>query len=230
MEPRTTSTEVFRLKVGSFSTTAQTFQDITNACGNIVFTTPKISWHLIIAGHFVDGSAKTMRFRIKFVDPREGAHHYWPSDDGAIKYMYVDHSRLEVASFQGVSSVPLGNFSLQCQVACGSEGGSYSWNGVYGEITLLVSTATEPPHSYDSGWIFVSSVSSNTVVLHHNLGTPVISRYTILYAESNNPDEVYDVTNNSHYCTNHAQYSGAIHGGVLEIYKGHCFDSFVGGR
>jgi len=133
--------ELFRVKGGNFSSSSQTFTDVTGASKlDLTFYKNTIAYHLSISGHWVDGAGKTMRFRIKLVDPNTQAHYYWPSEQGQIKFMYVDHSRLEEVSLIGVvNNVPVNiPLNLQLQVACGSEGGLYSWNSVYGEMILII--------------------------------------------------------------------------------------------
>eukprot|EP01126_Amoeba_proteus_P002824 TRINITY_DN1090_c0_g1_i8.p1 TRINITY_DN1090_c0_g1~~TRINITY_DN1090_c0_g1_i8.p1 ORF type:complete len:197 (-),score=7.30 TRINITY_DN1090_c0_g1_i8:92-682(-) len=157
-----------------------------------------------------------MRFRLAFVNPSDGAYHYWPSEAGSIKYMYTDHSRLESASFEGVKNAPLGTFQVQLQVACGTEGGTYNWSYIYGEVVILVACSDPKSRIYKSPWFFVSSTKNNIVAMPHTLGTAEIAGYNILFAETNlNPTKTWTVT--SHYCTQHADFASAIHCGAIEF-------------
>jgi hypothetical protein len=135
--------EVFRLRTGAFTTSTQTFTSFTGATATVNLPHVPIHWHLQMNGHFVDSAAKTMRFRIMLHDNTTGAHFFFPREDGMIKYMYTDHSRLESCFFHGVHAqlIPAGDYDVQVQVACGTEGGPYHWDGVYGEVVMLMTTA-----------------------------------------------------------------------------------------
>jgi hypothetical protein len=135
--------EVFRLRTGTFTTSAQTFTSFAGATATVNLPHAPIQWQLQVNGHETAGYSKTMRFRLMLRDNRSGAHFYFPGEDGMVKYIFTEWCKLESCFFHGVHSqlIPAGDYAIHVQVACGTEGGAYSWNSAYGEMVLLMTTA-----------------------------------------------------------------------------------------
>jgi archaellum component FlaC len=137
--------EVFRLKTGTYKQASGTgFMDFTGAVGVVTIPVHRVQYHLSLSGHWVDTAGARVYFRFRFT-PQNGPDtqaFYVPDEAGALKYIYVDHGRLEEYSLCGALAINPGTYNVRLQINVVANGASsqYSWDGgSYGHIVLVIS-------------------------------------------------------------------------------------------
>ena len=94
-----------------------------------------------ITGDYADGGGHYIKFRLAVQNQSTSAISYFPSSSGWVKYMYVDHSRLDGHGYHGMLSGLTPGTSYKCRLEVNNNSNTsnyYRWNSLYGVITGLV--------------------------------------------------------------------------------------------
>ena len=128
---------VFYVNTGTFTTVPNTsWTDFTNAKGSLKVIFLPLAYSMKITGHYGDGNGRHMKFRLKL--EQNNKTYYFPSQEGELKYLYTDHSRLESHVMQGfISGIPEGEYQVQLQLSSNETTGQYTWNSIYGVVQLI---------------------------------------------------------------------------------------------
>ena len=99
-------------------------------------------YSISITGDWVDGTNKSINYRIAVQNQHTMEVMYFPNTTGWRKYMYIDNNRLDGHAYNGIMSglIPGDSYKVQLEVEPRSSSLSddYQWDYVYGTLTGLV--------------------------------------------------------------------------------------------
>jgi hypothetical protein len=96
-------------------------------------------YSISISGDYVDTSGRAIHLRIAVKNQRTNVVTYFPSSSGWIKYLYIDHSRLDGHGYLGIMSGLIYGDSYKVQLEVDpNTANPYRWNSAYGTLTGLV--------------------------------------------------------------------------------------------
>ena len=130
---------LFRLDTGSYLSNTIGFRDYTSYGSSWVAFSSNPLFNVSITGDYVDGVGRIMKYRIAVRNTSSGAISYFPSTTGWSKYMYIDYSRLDGHSYNGIMSDLTIGATYECKLEVNNPNTSnYQWANDYGTITGIV--------------------------------------------------------------------------------------------
>jgi hypothetical protein len=99
---------------------------------------PLFSVH--ITGDYTDTTGREIYFRLIVRNERTREVVYFPSSSGWLKYLYIDHSRLDGHGYNGIMSnlTPGDSYTSGLEVNGNHASSYYRWSSAYGTLTGIV--------------------------------------------------------------------------------------------
>jgi hypothetical protein len=137
---RKTRAQMFARSSGSMAT--NTVSWVTLAPYGEIWTAysenPLFSVH--ITGDYTDTTGREIYFRLIVRNERTREVVYFPSSSGWLKYLYIDHSRLDGHGYNGIMSnlTPGDSYTSGLEVNGNHASSYYRWHSAYGTLTGIV--------------------------------------------------------------------------------------------